>query len=376
MNTHDILHETARRLRVRVTSDADLVTLRAHLERLPGVRSVRFNTTLGCMVVQYDGRPEARAAVLGHLRGDVMPTRRQRARPRGNPGEALSWTPSLLAVAVAVAVPVLPQAWRRNAALAVVATRVLSQGERLRSDPPAVLLDAASLASLAISGEPLVVSASVLLRLLSERLSARLVRQADGLLDHLLPTEAVQYTALRENAYASSWSEWPLRALRAGDRIRLFPGDVVPVDGCVVGGTATLTPAAQHGAQRPVRPGDHLAAGELLHAGMLELRAEADASASRLERLRAHVRHAIDARDPQALRRTVRRMAREAARGLEHATLMAAQASEHVGDLWAEAREEARAEVDAADFERTAASTSKTSRTAAEAAAEDAIGQR
>lgn len=75
------------------------------------------------------------------------------------------------------------------------------------------------------------------------------------------------------------------------------------------------------------------------------------------------------ARDPQALRRTVRRMAREAARGLEHATLMAAQASEHVGDLWAEAREEARAEVDAADFERTAASTSKTSRTAAGAAA-------
>jgi hypothetical protein len=294
MNTHDVLHETARRLRVRVTSDADLVTLRAHLEQLPGVRSVRFNTTLGCMVVQYDGRPEARAAVLGHLRGDVMPTRRQRARPRGNPGEALSWTPALLAVAV----PVLPQAWRRNAALTVVTTRVLSQGERLRSDPPAVLLDAASLASLAISGEPLVVSASVLLRLLSERLSARLVRQADGLLDRLLPTEAAQYTALRENAYASSWSEWPLRALRAGDRIRLFPGDVVPVDGCVVGGTATLTPAAQHGAQRPVRPGDHLAAGELLHAGMLELRAEADASASRLERLRAHVRYAIGARDP------------------------------------------------------------------------------
>ena len=43
-------------------------------------------------------------------------------------------------------------------------------------------------------------------------------------------------------------------------------------------------------------------------------------------------------RDPEALRRAAQRMAREAARGLEQATLLAAQAREQVGDLWAEAR--------------------------------------
>jgi len=56
-------------------------------------------------------------------------------------------------------------------------------------------------------------------------------------------------------------------------------------------------------------------------------------------------------RDPEALKRTARRVAREAARGLERVSLMAAQTREHVADLWAEAREEALAEVDAADFE-------------------------
>lgn len=71
------------------------------------------------------------------------------------------------------------------------------------------------------------------------------------------------------------------------------------------------------------------------------------------------------ARDPQALRRTASRVVREAARGLERASLMAAQAREHVGDLWAEAREEALAEVDAADFKRARASASKASPTAA-----------
>lgn len=71
------------------------------------------------------------------------------------------------------------------------------------------------------------------------------------------------------------------------------------------------------------------------------------------------------ARDPEALRRT----ARGVARGLERAQLMAAQAREHIGDLWAEAREEALAEVDAADFERAAAKTSTPASAAAATAA-------
>ncbi len=71
------------------------------------------------------------------------------------------------------------------------------------------------------------------------------------------------------------------------------------------------------------------------------------------------------ARDPEILRRTARRLAR----GLESATLMAAQAREHVGDLWAQAREEAIAEVDAADFERAASSAAKAAPAAAAAAA-------
>jgi hypothetical protein len=71
------------------------------------------------------------------------------------------------------------------------------------------------------------------------------------------------------------------------------------------------------------------------------------------------------ARDPEVLRRTARGLAR----GLERATLMAAQAREHVGDLWAEAREDALAEVDAADFERAAAKAPPAARATAAAAA-------
>ncbi|MBC7938496.1 MAG: hypothetical protein H7Z19_01835 [Chitinophagaceae bacterium] len=175
---------------------------------------------------------------------------------------------------------------------------MLSQPARLRADAPAVLLDAASLATLAMNGQPLVVSASVLLRLLSERLSARLVRQADRLLDDLLPTAATGYTAQRATADDSGWSWRPVGRLRAGDRVRLTAGEVVPVDGCVVGGSATLVAAAKHAGARAVTLGGHVAAGERLQHGALELYAEADAAGSRLERLRAHVHRAMISPDP------------------------------------------------------------------------------
>lgn len=294
MSAAEILHETRRRLRLGVARGADLDALAASLAAPPGVQSTRVNATLNCIVVQHDGLPETRAAVLARVNGPTPSAPRRRPRSRQPRVDAAAWTPAALAVTV----PVLPKDWRAGAALGVVAARVLTQGDRLRSDPAAVLLDAASLASLAVSGQPQVVSTSVLLRLLSERLSSRLVRDADGLLDHLLPTEAARYTALREAGDASDWSWWPLRSLRAGDRVRLFPGDVAPVDGCVVDGSAVLAPAALQASPRPVALGDHVAAGERLHEGTLELRAEADAASSRLSRLRAQVQHAIGSRDP------------------------------------------------------------------------------
>jgi len=75
------------------------------------------------------------------------------------------------------------------------------------------------------------------------------------------------------------------------------------------------------------------------------------------------------ARDPELLRRTARSLARNLARSLERATLIAARAREHVGDLWAEAREEAIAEVDAANFNRAAKNAGKGAPAAAAAAA-------
>lgn len=291
-----ILHETRHRLRVAAAPPADPAELAADLAGLPGVRSVRANATLRSVAVQHDGRAETRAAILQRLH-DAAPSAHHGGgtrRPTAAAAGAAAWAPAVLAVAM----PALPRDWRPAAALGVVATRVLTQPGRLRSDPAAVLLDAASLTSLAVSGQPLVVSTSVLLRLLSERLSARLVHEADALLGQLLPSEAATCTARRDDPHDPGWAAWPVAALRPGDRLRLLPGELAPVDGCVVDGEAVLAPATRPLRQRRVAAGDHVAAGERLQAGRLELHAEADAAGSRLARLRAQVQHAIGSRDP------------------------------------------------------------------------------
>jgi hypothetical protein len=67
-------------------------------------------------------------------------------------------------------------------------------------------------------------------------------------------------------------------------------------------------------------------------------------------------------RDPAAARRAAGRATQWAATGVEQATLWAAQLREHLGDLWAEARDASLGAVDAADFERQAAASAASTR--------------
>jgi len=292
-----ILHETQTRLRLRLPPHlTNPATIATRLGSVGGVTSVRTNPAARCTVVHHDGRPETRATVLARLQAPAAVSRgwRPSARQRAGDAEAASVVPPALAASV----PVLPKAWRSGAALGVIALRVIAQARKLRSEGSGVLLDAASLSALAVSGQELAVSASVILRDVSERLSLRFIRQADELLDRLVPTEAGKYQVLRERGDAADWAWWPLRGIRPGDRVRLFPGDVIPVDGCVVDGRASLAAAAGAQPVREVQSGDHVASGERLRQGTVEVRAEADAASSRLQRLRDHVQHAMGARDP------------------------------------------------------------------------------
>lgn len=293
-----ILHETPQRLRIALPDGAAAAACAAAVGALAGVRSTRLNARLGCLVVSHDGRDGLREAVLATLTpGGPAPLVPVEAVPAPTPSRKLQPAPplraELLPLALAAAVPWLGGPWRAGAAAAAVAARFALRPQRLRERPLGTLLEGGAQLTLAFSGQAPVVATSLALRWLAEQLSARFVGQSEALLAQLLPSPAEQYQALRDGA-EDAW--WPLRQLRVGDRLRLYPGDVVPLDGCVLQGEAWLEPALPGSAAHRVAIGDAVAAGERLQRGSLELRVEADAEHSRLARLQRQLRQLLAAR--------------------------------------------------------------------------------
>ena len=96
----------------------------------------------------------------------------------------------------------------------------------------------------------------------------------------------------------------PLDAVRPGDRLRVRPGESVPVDGVVIEGRATVDESMITGEPLPVEkgPGDPLTGGTLARSGGLVMRAERVGAETTLARIVALVAKAQRSRAPvQAL---------------------------------------------------------------------------
>lgn len=120
--------------------------------------------------------------------------------------------------------------------------------------------------------------------LLLTRYLERRVRLADSLLidraDSLLP-----HTVQREQG--SQWQPAARKTLRAGDRLLVLSGMVVPLDGVVVSGESALREDAFSGESQPrhVSPGSEVFAGTVNLEGTLVIQASGDYAQSRLAAL-------------------------------------------------------------------------------------------
>ena len=92
----------------------------------------------------------------------------------------------------------------------------------------------------------------------------------------------------------------PLDAVRPGDRLRVRPGESVPVDGVVTEGRATVDESMLTGEPLPVEkgPGDPLTGGTLNRSGSLVMRAERVGAETTLARIVALVAKAQRSRAP------------------------------------------------------------------------------
>ena len=103
---------------------------------------------------------------------------------------------------------------------------------------------------------------------------------------------------------AGGEADVPLDAVRPGDRLRVRPGESVPVDGVVIEGRAALDESMITGEPLPVEkgPGDPLTGGTLAKSGSLVMRVERVGAETTLARIVALVAKAQRSRAPiQAL---------------------------------------------------------------------------
>ena len=137
--------------------------------------------------------------------------------------------------------------------------------------------------------------------LVGKYLEVRAKHRATGSLEALL--KLAPDRALRIEPDGSA-AEVAVSELSSGDRVRVKPGQSIPVDGCIESGQADVEESLLTGEPLPVPkvPGDQVRAGAIVHGGSLEIRVEAAGDQTWLAKLASQVEEAQASRAPaQAL---------------------------------------------------------------------------
>jgi Cu+-exporting ATPase len=137
----------------------------------------------------------------------------------------------------------------------------------------------------------------VTLILLGQVLELRARSQTSAAIRTLLGMAATSARKLRDDG---SEEDVPLDAVRAGDRLRVRPGEKVPVDGVVLEGASSIDESMVTGEPIPVekQPGDKVVGATINGTGALVMRAEKVGSETLLARIVAMVAEAQRSRAP------------------------------------------------------------------------------
>lgn len=146
-------------------------------------------------------------------------------------------------------------------------------------------------------GEPLEAAAIAFLFSFAELLERSAVVRARSSIDELLRLAPETATIVVADG---SERTVPASELRAGHRLRVRPGEKVPIDGVVVEGESGVNQANVTGESVPVAkaPGDPVYASTLNTDGFLEIEATTDAGDTTLDRIARLVKQAQSRRSP------------------------------------------------------------------------------
>jgi len=301
MSGATVVHELPHRLRLRLAGpDRVGAAVAPTLLALPGVRGVRFNRRARTLAIEHDGRPQTRAAVLRLVAAPPSSLPVPLAAP-GLPGLAdepeVSPARLILAGVATVAALLLPLPLRRLVTLANI-TPTLAHGATtlIQRGVKVPVLDALSLAVATGRGEFATANAAQFLLDLATYIESSSARRSDDLIRALLrPGPSHAWVEHAEGVVSV-----PVEQLQAGDRVHVLAGEMIPVDGVVLSGAATVNQSSVTGESLPLpkEEGAPALSGTLVEEGRLVILAERVGDQTTTAGITRFIRDALDRRGP------------------------------------------------------------------------------
>jgi Cd2+/Zn2+-exporting ATPase len=284
----------------RMDCPTEEALIRKRLASEPAVLDVRFDLLARLLTVKHvaGARPKLLAALDEVDMGGEVVEPTGGPKPSSSPEPARGWLAEnarLLAGGAAaiaaelVAFSVGDTAWPALAlALAAIGLTGLSTYRKGWVALRQRTLNINALMSIAVTGAVLIgqwpeAAMVMVLFALAEAIEARSLARARRAVEGLMamaPETATIHSA-------DGWSVQPVAAVPVGARVRVRPGERVPLDGRVLAGHATVDQAPITGESVPVEkaPGDALFAGSINEDGEFEYETTATADGSTLARI-------------------------------------------------------------------------------------------
>lgn len=250
------------------TSDATLIA-RA-LENIPGVEQARVNPRARSLILHYD--PDRTSPeLLDNALARLTPPRHGAARLDTPPPEA----PTAVAAALATLIGTqhLPGSLQLPATLAAALPLLRHAAADARTNGlSSHVLEAAAVAISMARSDYLSANTTTFMLALGEYLEDSIARRSDRMLKHLLLPVGQDVWLEREGSEVLV----PAEKVAVGDTVIVATGAIVPVDGTVLSGEASVNEAAMTGESAPVpkQRGDSVLSGTLVDDGRLRIYAE------------------------------------------------------------------------------------------------------
>ncbi len=297
----DRLHETRGRVRWRyrcrpeTPQAAKDISLAA--SNLPGAVNARVNAAARALIVEFDaGRTDADALEAGLLALGAPPPLRSGKNGTG----AADTGPVIASLITLLATQRLPETLKTPVTLAAAAPLLAHALTELReSGLTSHVLEALAVSISVARKDYLAANTTTFMLALGEYLEESIARRSEELLKHLVHPVSDEVWVERDGKEILT----PAGEVQVGDTVVAATGTVIPIDGTVLGGEATINEASMTGESTPVVKvrGDAVLSGTLIEEGRIRIYAEHVGGKTAAARIAEYVEQSLTAKSEAQL---------------------------------------------------------------------------